>query len=164
MIVADAGYTGIKGISGKKGWTLLSVYKNAAGGGGRLLAPVFNVGGTAGTRAGIAPDFVLTAVDAAALYFAPETDGASINAALKEKLAAAGAERINITGGITLIAVVGGDVGIDANTAAKIAGALAEAGIKSYGSCFVVSETNITVGVADKDYEAALRAIYAKLA
>jgi aspartate kinase len=162
MIVADAGCAGIKGIAGKKGWTLLSVYNNATGGGGRLLAPVFNVGRADGTQAGFAPDFVLTAVDAAALYFAPELDGASINAALKKRLA--GAERIDVTEGITLIAVVGGDVGADANTAAKIARSLAEAGIKSYGSCFAVSETNITVGVADKDYEAAIRAIYAKFA
>jgi aspartate kinase len=157
MIVRDAANAGVRGISGKKGYTALHVYKNASGGGARLSAPIF----AAAARHGIAPDFALSAVDAATLYFAAGTDAASMDAAIKEGLAELRADEVRISEGITLIAVVGS--GIDASTAAKVADAPAEAGIESCGACFSVSETNIIVGVADKDYERALKAIYAEL-
>jgi aspartate kinase len=160
MIVRDAAGAGVRGISGKKGYTALRVYKNAVGGGARLLAPVI----AAAARHGIEPDFALTAADAATLYFAAGTDASSMDAAFKEALAETGAEEARVTEGITLIAVVGSGAGADASSAAKVADALAKAGIESYGACFGVSETNIIVGVADKDYETALRAVYAKLA
>jgi aspartate kinase len=156
---AGAG-AGVRGISGRKGYTALRIYKNAAGGGARLMTPFL----TAATRHGVAPDFALSAVDAATLYFAEGTDAASIDAALKEGLAETHAEEAHVTEGITLIAVVGGGAGKDPGAAAKVSGALEEAGIAPYGACFGVSETNIIVGVADKDYETALKAIYAKFA
>jgi aspartate kinase len=164
MIVADdapnASGAGVRGISGKKGYTALRVYKNAAGGGARLMPPIF----AAATKQGATPDFALSAVDAATLYFAAGTDAAAIDAALKESLAVINADEACTTGEITLIAVVGRGVGADPGAAAKVSGALAEAGIRPYGACFSVSETNILVGVADKDYETALKALYAKLA
>jgi aspartate kinase len=156
----EAARAGVRGISGRKGYTALRVYKNAAGGGARLLTPIID----AATRHGAAPDFALSAVDAATLYFASGTDATSLDAALEEGLAVVRADETSTTEGVALIAVVGSGVGADPGTAAKVAGALAEAGITSYGACFSVSETNIVVGVADKDYEAVLRAIYAKLA
>jgi aspartate kinase len=156
----DAARAGVRGISGRKGYTALHVYKNAAGGGARLMAPVF----AAAARHGAAPDFALSAVDAATLYFAAGTDASSIDAVLEESLTETKADEAYATGEITLIAMVGGGVGIDPGAAAKVSGALAEAGIRPYGACFSVSETNIIVGVADKDYETALKAIYAKLA
>jgi aspartate kinase len=164
MIVSDdapeAASEGVRGIAGKKGFTVLSVYKNAAGGGARLLAPLL----AAAARYGIAPDFALTAVDAATLYFDQGTDAASLNAVIEEIPLETRPEKARVTEGITLIAVVGGGVGADPGAAAKAAGALAEAGIESCGACSGVSETNLIVGVADKDYEAALKALYAKFA
>ncbi|MDR1068467.1 MAG: aspartate kinase [Clostridiales Family XIII bacterium] len=151
---------GMRGISGKKGYTALRVYKNAAGGGAHLLAPIF----AAATRHGITPDFALSAVDAATLYFADGADAVPVEAAFEEELAEMNIEDVKTTGGITLIAVVGGGVGSDPDVAAKVSGALAEAGITPCGACFSVSETNIIVGVADQEYETALRALYAKLA
>jgi aspartate kinase len=162
MIVSDdapdAGSAGVRGISGKNGYTVLRVYKNAAGGGARLLEPIL----AAVKRYGAAPDFALSAVDAATRYFAAEIDFVSLRAALDEGLAVLRADETSITERVTLIAIVGGGVG--AGAAAKVAGALAEAGIAPYGACFSVSKTNIIVGVADRDYETALQAIYAKFA
>jgi aspartate kinase len=122
------------------------------------MAPIF----AAAARHGIAPDFALSAVDAATLYFAAGTDAASMDAVIKEGLAEIRTDEVRITEGITLIAIVGSG-GADMSAAAKVAGALTEARIESHGACSGVSETNIIVGVADKDYETALRAIYAKL-
>jgi aspartate kinase len=164
MIVGDdaprAAAPGVRGISGKKGYTVLSVYKNAAGGGARLLSPLL----TALARRGISPDFALSAVDAATLYFAEGTDAASFAAATEGVPQQARPENVHVTEGITLIAVVGRGVSSDPGAAAKVGDALTKAGIKSYGACFGVSETNLIVGVADKDYDAALRALYAKFA
>ncbi|MDR1042698.1 MAG: aspartate kinase [Clostridiales Family XIII bacterium] len=164
MIVADgapdAARAGVRGISGRKGYTALRIYKNAVGGGARLLPPVF----AAATRHGAAPDFALSAVDAATLYFAAETDATALNDAFEEGLAAIHADESSITEGVTLIAIVGCGAGIDPDIAAKASAALEEECIVPYGACFSVSETNMIIGVMDNDYETALKAIYAKLA
>ncbi|MDR1495369.1 MAG: aspartate kinase [Clostridiales Family XIII bacterium] len=162
MIVSDdapeAVSPGVRGISGKKGYAALRVYRNAAGGGARILAPIFAVA----SQRGIQPDFALSAVDAATLYFADGADASALASALEKESSETRAEETTVAGGITLIAVVGNGVGADPGAAAKATAALAEGGIKSYGACFSVSETNLLVGVADRDYEAALNALYAK--
>jgi aspartate kinase len=150
----------VRGISGRKGYTALSIYRNAAGGGARLMAPVL----AAATRRGIAPDFALSAVDAATLYFAAGTDAVALEAALEEGLPGTSADDVGVTEGVTLIAVVGSGVGADPGAAARVSGALEEAGIRPCGACSGVSGTNLIVGVADGDYEAALRALYARFA
>ncbi|MDR0357415.1 MAG: aspartate kinase, partial [Clostridiales Family XIII bacterium] len=162
MIVAedspDVSVAGVRGIAGKRGYTALRIYKNAAGGGARLLTPFL----AAAARRGIAPDFAMSAVDAATLFFAAETNPVSLDAAVREGSAEICPEEVVVDTGITLIGVIGRGVG--AGAASKIADALTKSGIEPCGACFCVGDTSIIVGVENEDYETALKAVYAKFA
>jgi aspartate kinase len=162
MIVADNpcedASLKVKGITGKKGFTAYRVYKNEADGGAHLLAPLF----TAAVRRGVAPDFALTSLDAATMYYGRKTNAASAGAAFRDALMEINPDESSVIPGVTLIAVVGDGVGADPGAAAKVTEALADANITSLGASSSVSDTNIIVAVADEDYEEALRSIYAK--
>jgi aspartokinase len=148
----------VKGITGKKGFTAFRVYKNEADGGAHLLTPLF----AAAARRGVTPDFALTSLDAATLYFGRKTNAAAADAAFREALTEINADESSITEDVTLIAVVGSGVGADPGAAAKVVQALADTNITSLGTCFSVSNTNIIIAVANQDYEAALKSIYSK--
>ena len=69
-------------------------------------------------------------------------------------------DRIDITPGLALLAVVGENMAMRAGVSARVFGALADAGINirmiSQGS----SEFNIIVGIANDDFEKSVATIY----
>jgi aspartate kinase len=69
-------------------------------------------------------------------------------------------ETVEISTDLALIATVGAGMASRTGTSAKLFGALAEAGINIRMIDQGSSEMNIIVGVAEKDFEKAIRAIY----
>ncbi|MDR2458327.1 MAG: aspartate kinase [Clostridiales Family XIII bacterium] len=164
MIVADDTNAAkikmqVKGISGKKNYTSLHIYKNEIGGGASLLPSIFTIL----HNHNIMPDFTLTTVDAAAIYFAKKIDKTMINIISKDIDSKINAEEISIKENLSFIGIVGDNIGGNPIIAEKITIALKENGIELYGAAFAVSKTTILISIADKDYEKAIRAIYSKL-
>ena len=69
-------------------------------------------------------------------------------------------ETVDISTDLALIATVGAGMASRTGTSAKLFGALAEAGVNIRMIDQGSSEMNIIVGVAEKDFEKAIRAIY----
>lgn len=160
MIVAKAeGYDTehiISGIAGKKGFSVITVEKdmmNSEIGFGRKLLEILN-------DFNISFEHLPSGIDTMSLVVST----AAIDPH-REKLVGliekrTNADSVTVEDGVALVAVVGRGMVKAKGTAARVFDALSEAGINirmiDQGSC----ELNIIVGIDEKEYETAVRAIY----
>lgn len=160
MIVAKAeGYDTehiISGIAGKKGFSVITVEKdmmNSEIGFGRKLLEILD-------DFNISFEHLPSGIDTMSLVVST----AAIDPH-REKLVGliekrTNADSVTVEDGVALVAVVGRGMVKAKGTAARVFDALSEAGINirmiDQGSC----ELNIIVGIDEKEYETAVRAIY----
>ncbi|MDD3947072.1 MAG: aspartate kinase [Clostridia bacterium] len=146
----------VTGIAGRKGNTTISLKKammNSELGFGRRVLSVLE-------RYGISFEHMPTGIDTMSIVITEKglngIEQAVIND-IKNKVAP---DNIEVIHSLALIAVVGHGMANQMGTAAKIFAALYEAGINVRMIDQGSSEMNIIIGVEEKDYENAIKAIY----
>ncbi len=146
----------ITGIAGHKGFTIIAVEKalmNSEVGFGRKVLGVFE-------DLGICFEHMPSGIDTLSLVIHSSQLKGKLDT-IKQKLAVAvDPDAIEIVEGIALIATVGRGMVSTPGTAARLFRALADADINVRMIDQGSSELNIIVGVAEKDMEDAVRAIY----
>jgi aspartate kinase len=147
----------ITGIAGRKDFTILALEKtlmNTEVGFGRRLLAVLE-------RHEISWEHIPSGIDTLSVVLKDAVMNGRLEDLMREIQRECEPDAIEVYSGIALIATVGRGMSHVPGTAAKLFGALAEAGINiriiDQGS----SELNIIVGVENADFERAVQAIYA---
>ena len=160
MIVAEAENYDIEhiitGIAGKKGFSVITVEKdmmNSEVGFGRKILEILDDFNISFEHLPSGIDTMSIVVSTAALAPCRERMLNVIERRTK-------ADSVTVEDGVALVAVVGRGMVKARGTAARVFDALSEAGINirmiDQGSC----ELNIIIGIDEKEYETAIRAIY----
>lgn len=162
MIVSDASQFppkyGITGIAGHQNFTLINIVKdmmNAELGFGRRVLQ-------AAEELGISFEHLPTGIDTMCLTVADRALDKKLNQLLNRISELCQPDSIEVTQGLALLAVVGRGMVATPGTAGRIFGALHRAGVNVRMIDQGSSELNIIIGVANTDFEAAARAIYAE--
>jgi aspartate kinase len=149
----------IAGIAGKKNFSMFSVEKslmNKEIGFARRLLSVFETHG-------VSIEHCPSSIDSMSVVCSSEALGDKAEAIREEIQLTLQPDSLEVEHAIALIAVVGEGMAKQVGMAAKVFKALAEVGanvrIIDQGS----SEYNIIIGVANADYEKAIRALYAEM-
>jgi len=146
----------ITGIAGRKDFTILALEKtlmNAEVGFGRRLLGVLE-------RHGISFEHMPSGIDTLSVVLKDDGLNGRLEALKREIQSECKPDAIEAYSGVALIATVGRGMSHVPGTAAKIFGALAEAGINIRMIDQGSSELNIIVGVENEDFERAVQAIY----
>ena len=162
MIVAEAENYDIEhiitGIAGKKGFSVITVEKdmmNSEVGFGRKILEILDDFNISFEHLPSGIDTMSIVVSTAALAPCRERILNVIERRTK-------ADSVTVEDGVALVAVVGRGMVKARGTAARVFDALSEAGINirmiDQGSC----ELNIIIGIDEKEYETAIRAIYSE--
>lgn len=147
----------ITGIAGRKDFTILALEKtlmNTEIGFGRRLLGVLE-------RRGISWEHMPSGIDTLSVVLKDALLNGRPEDLLSEIERECAPDSIEIHSGIALIATVGRGMSHVPGTAARLFGALADAGINIRMIDQGSSELNIIVGVENDDFERAVRAIYA---
>ncbi|MCL2493203.1 MAG: aspartate kinase [Clostridiales bacterium] len=147
---------GLKGITGKKGFMILRLYKNAAGPKLPLLARLLVL--TA--RAGLSVESAPGGIDTLALVLSGTPDQAALEAFAKSVIDELAPDHLEIRKEVTLLAAVGNGIPADGRIAADITRALEKASIRPLLLEAGANDTCVLTGVDDEEYETALRAVY----
>lgn len=149
----------IAGIAGKKNFSMFSIEKslmNKEIGFARRFLSVFE-------NHGVSIEHCPSSIDSMSVVCASEALGEKADAIREDIQRTLQPDSLEVEHAIALIAVVGEGMAKQVGMAAKVFKALAEAGanvrIIDQGS----SEYNIIIGVANADYEKAIRALYAEM-
>ena len=160
MIVSDASAYpskyGITGVAGKQNFTLINIVKdmmNAELGFGRRVLQ-------AAEELGISFEHLPTGIDTMCLTLADRELDKKLNQLLNRISELCQPDSIEVTQGLSLIAVVGRGMVSTLGTAGKIFTALYKAGVNVRMIDQGSSELNIIIGVANADFVAATKAIY----
>ncbi len=147
---------GITGIAGKKGFSVIDVHKdmmNAEIGFGRRVLGVLE-------RFGVPFEHLPSGIDSMGVVVSSAAI-ANCREQLKSEICkAVSPDSVSIADGLALIAVVGRGMINNIGTAARIFSSIAHAGINIRLIDQGLSENNIILGVADEDFELAIRRIY----
>lgn len=146
----------ITGIAGRKDFSILALEKtlmNAEIGFGRRLLGVLE-------QHGISWEHMPSGIDTLSVVLKEALVEGRMETVLEEIQRECQPDSIELTTGIALIATVGRGMSHVPGTAAKLFGALAEAGINIRMIDQGSSELNIIVGVENDDFERTVRTIY----
>lgn len=147
----------ITGIAGRKDFTVISIEKDlmneAVGYVERVLA-VFS-------RAGVSVEHVPSGIDTLSVVVADAQVDGKLESLLDELRRTIEPDAIDVDPDLALIATVGRNMKTQPGMSATLFGALAQAGVNIRMIDQGSGELNIIVGVNAKDYETAVRAIYA---
>jgi aspartate kinase len=153
----DEPHTGrITGIAGRRDFTILALEKtlmNAEVGFGRRLLGVLE-------RHQISWEHMPSGIDTLSVVLRDTVMDGRLDELLREIERECAPDAIEVQSGIALIATVGRGMSHVPGSAAKLFGALADAGINIRMIDQGSSELNIIVGVENADFERAVRAIY----
>jgi aspartate kinase len=156
----DSAKTRIVGIAGRQGFAIIFTEKammNQERGYGRKVLEVLEANG-------ISYEHSPTSIDTLSVIVTDEELNSKEDAIVSEIKRLVEPDRIDVSRDIAMIAIVGQGMVHRVGIAATVFTALAESGVNirliNQGS----SELNIIVGVANQDYQKAIRAIYAKFA
>jgi len=147
---------GISGIAGRKDFTVIALEKalmNSEIGFGRRLLSVFE-------DHGVSYEHTPSGIDTMSVVVADAQIKSSLDAVLADIRARCQPDALEVHPHMALIATVGRGMARTPGSAAKLFAALATAGINIRMIDQGSSEINIIVGVATKDFEPAVRAIY----
>jgi aspartate kinase len=146
----------ITGIAGRKNFTIIALEKtlmNAEVGFGRRLLGVLE-------RHGVSWEHIPSGIDTLSVVVKDTVMNGRLEDLVAEIERECEPDTIEVNSGIALIATVGRGMSHVPGTAAKLFGALADAGINIRMIDQGSSEMNIIVGVENADFERAVRAIY----
>ncbi|MSS71846.1 MAG: aspartate kinase [Candidatus Latescibacteria bacterium] len=148
--------TGVTGIAGKRGFSMVFIEKalmNKEHGFGRKVLEILE-------SHGISYEHSPTGIDSMSVVIEDEEIAGKEEIIRQEIQRILEPDRVDITSGLALIATVGEGMAYRVGVAARVFTALAQAGVNvriiDQGS----SEINIIVGVDQKDYETAVKALY----
>ena len=146
----------ISGIAGRKHFTVIGIYKNH----------LANEKGFIRKLAGIIEDNDLTiehlptGIDTMSVVIDSKLLGNKLEEILEEIKVQLKPDSIDVASDMTLIATVGAGMSARMGTSARLFTALADAGVNIRMIDQGSSEMNIIVGVEEKDFETAIKAIY----
>ncbi len=146
----------ITGIAGRKDFTIIALEKtlmNAEIGFGRRLLAVLE-------RYELPWEHMPSGIDTLSIVLKSDAIGDRLDALVDEIRAECSPDAIDVEAGLALIATVGRGMSHVPGTAARLFGALADAGINIRMIDQGSSELNIIVGVENADFERAVRSIY----
>jgi aspartate kinase len=159
MIVSEAktspAYT-ITGIAGKKGFSVINIDKdmmNSEHGFGRNVLRSLE-------KNGLSFEHMPSGIDTLSVVLSTEGFKAKQNDVIAEIKSRVNPDRITVDDNLALVAVVGRGMRNTRGTAGRIFSALAHAKVNVQMIDQGSSELNIIVGVAEEDFETAVRAIY----
>lgn len=158
MIVAERDAQGIPvvGIAGRKNFTVIYIYKhlmNKEVGFGRKVLELL-------LTHGISYEHTPTGIDSMSLVIDNGELGDKADALRQDILERLGADECTVMTDLALISTVGIGMSHQVGIAARCFGALADAGVNVRMISQGVGELNIIVGVAQSDFEQAVRALY----
>ena len=146
----------ITGIAGKKGFVSITVEKdmmNAQVGFGRRVLEAFE-------REGVSFEHMPSGIDTLTVFVHQDEFQEKEQAVLANLHRAVHPDSIEMEGDLALVAVVGRGMKATRGTAGRIFSALAHANVNVKMIDQGSSELNIIIGVQNKDFEAAIKAIY----
>ena len=155
----DYSNTPIAGIAGRDKFTLINIEKammNWEVGFGRRVLEIIE-------SYGINYEHSPTGIDSMSVIMRDEELNATGEAITEEIRCELKPDKIKIYSGLALIAIVGHGISQHPSITARIFNALAEENIKITVICQGASAINLIVGVRDKDFKKAVRAIYDSL-
>jgi aspartate kinase len=157
MIVATRRATSpVCGIAGRAGFSMFNIEKtlmNKEHGFGRKVLAIFE-------EMGVSWEHMPTGIDTISIIARDDElrgKGTAILEAIERQLAP---DELNLTSGLAIIATVGQGMNHHVGVAARLTGAIAQAGINLRVLDQGSSEMNIIIGVESQDLEKAVRAIY----
>ena len=158
MIVSrrDPGPHLITGIAGRAGFTVFYIEKalmNTEIGFGRRVLDVFE-------RLGISYEHSPSGIDTLSIVVSDEQVGEKKEQVLEDLQRAVQPDDLNAYGNMAMIATVGMGMNRQVGTAARLFGALAQAGVNIRMIDQGSSEQNIIIGVEADDLKVAIRSIY----
>lgn len=146
----------IAGIAGKKNFSMIGLEKSLMnkeiGFGYKVLAVLFTHG--------ISYEHCPSSIDTMSVILEHDQIAGKEELVMEELRRALNPDSIELVEGLALIAVVGEELTHTVGMAATVFNALARAGVNVQIINQGASELNIIVGVAEKDYETAVRALY----
>ena len=146
----------ITGIAGKKGFVSITIEKdmmNAQVGFGRRVLEAFE-------KEGVSFEHMPSGIDTLTVFVHQDEFQQKEQAVLANLHRAVHPDSIEMEGDLALVAVVGRGMKATRCTAGRIFSALAHANVNVKMIDQGSSELNIIIGVQDKDFEAAIKAIY----
>jgi aspartate kinase len=152
----DAGDQLVTGIAGRAGFSVILIEKalmNAEIGFGRRVLDVFE-------RLGISYEHTPSGIDTLSVVVSDSQVGEGMEQVVEDLEAAVRPDRIEVFGGMALIATVGQGMNRRIGTAARLFGSLADNDVNIRMIDQGSSEQNIIVGVEEQDLPVAIRTIY----
>jgi aspartate kinase len=150
----------VTGIAGRRGYTVISLEKNLmnseVGFGRRLLSAL--------ERRGVSFEHMPTGIDTVSLVVESSYLKGKLEAVLDEIRAECRPDRIQVSESMALIATVGRGMLHTPGVAGQLFAALASAKVNVRMIDQGASSINLIIGVEEKDFEAATRAIYSAFA
>ncbi|MDO4834726.1 MAG: aspartate kinase [Bacillota bacterium] len=146
----------VSGIAGKKGFTVIGIYKNhLAGEKGfiRRLAGIMEDND-------ITIEHLPTGIDTMSVVLDNKMINGKLDEIVEEMQSQLKPDTLEVVEDIALIATVGAGMAARKGTSATLFGALAKEGVNIRMIDQGSSEMNIIVGVEEKDFETAIKAIY----
>jgi aspartate kinase len=154
----DSGSGGvITGIAGNRDFTVIAIYKNMMSNETGFIKRVLSIL----EDYDIPIEHIPSGVDTVSVVIADKFLGDKLGDLIEDLERKTGADSIEVFEKMSLIATVGTGMAKVPGVAARLFGALYEAGVNIRMIDQGSSEMNIIVGVETKDFEAAIRAIYA---
>ncbi|MGI6174732.1 MAG: aspartate kinase [Christensenellales bacterium] len=152
----DAAAVPITGIAGKKNFLAITIEKdmmNAQIGFGRKLLSVLE-------NHGVSFEHMPSGIDTISLVIDEKAIAGKLDAVLKDIRKECEPDLMDVTHDLALIAIVGHAMQYRIGLAAKVLSALSAEGVNIRMLDQGSSEVNIIIGVQEKDFETAIRAIY----
>jgi len=146
----------ITGIAGRKDFTVLAIYKDQMASEVGFLRKVLSVF----EEFGISVEHCPTGIDNLSVVVNTKDVGDKINDIIDAIKNRVKPDTVDVFNEIAMIATVGYGMSMRPGVSAKLFTALAEAGVNIRMIDQGSSEMNIIIGVANKDFEKAIRAIY----
>jgi aspartate kinase len=146
----------VAGIAGKTGFSAIYIEKammNQQRGFGRRVLEILEAHD-------ISWEHMPSAIDAMSIVMADEQIKGRGENVVKELTSALDPDRIECIDGLALIATVGEGMAYQVGVAARLFSALSRAGVNIRMISQGASEINLIIGVAQSEYETAVRAIY----
>lgn len=149
----------VSGIAGKRGFTVIGIYKNhlaSEKGFIRKLAGIMEDND-------ITIEHLPTGIDTMSVVIDKKMLNGKLDEIVEEMQNQLKPDTLEVVEDMALIATVGAGMAARKGTSASLFTALADAGVNVRMIDQGSSEMNIIVGVEDKDFEAAIKAIYEKM-
>lgn len=146
----------ITGIAGKKGFTVITIYKSYLHTTNDFLKEVLTIL----DMNGVGVEHIPSGIDSVSLVVSKPEEEYRFTTAIREIRQKCRPDSINIYDNISLIATVGKNMAYTPGMAAKLFAALAKEDINIRMIDQGASEINIIVGIEDKDFSKGIKAIY----